>query len=249
MLTQLIASFSDNFKQKTRNPFFGTLILIWIVKNWELVYALFYFDNSLDLDGRINYIKNYYSGVNFYWNLLACIGFAFISLIVSYLLLSFARLLVNYYDDIAVPQLKNLTDSSSIVLKSTFQNLEKEKDELKKKLINEKERRIKAEIEVDELEKKIFQFQNPPNEIKNKRSLSLEEKIVKEINDKGFSTEFHAFITYYNKRGYVNINEVKSTDLIEIITGNGLIRISSDYSKTIFSDLGERVKEEFLKTK
>lgn len=43
---KIFESFVDNIKQKTTNPFFGTLILVWLVRNWELIYTLFNFDKD-----------------------------------------------------------------------------------------------------------------------------------------------------------------------------------------------------------
>ena len=73
---RIIESFVDNIKQKTTNPFFGTLILVWLVRNWELVYTLFNFDNDCTLSDKKQFIRDYYVSKFFWKELLLNIGIA-----------------------------------------------------------------------------------------------------------------------------------------------------------------------------
>lgn len=53
MIEDLFVSFKENIKGKTTNPFFGTLILVWIFHNWRLIYSIFNFDTSSNLDTSV----------------------------------------------------------------------------------------------------------------------------------------------------------------------------------------------------
>ena len=138
MLLELWSSFRDNFRQKSRNPFFGTLIIVWIVKNWKLVYALFYFDDTYTLTKRIEYIELYYKNINFFWNLMYCLWLTVLSLIGSYLLLNLSRLIINLYEKKLTPWIYRITDKNSIVLKTDLEKAQQEVDRLTKKYEDEK---------------------------------------------------------------------------------------------------------------
>ncbi|WP_377717329.1 hypothetical protein [Pseudofulvibacter geojedonensis] len=60
MIKDFLISFRDNFKEKTRNPFLGTYVIVWIVLNWELIYTLFNFDDNYKLENKVAFIKAYY---------------------------------------------------------------------------------------------------------------------------------------------------------------------------------------------
>ncbi len=44
MLDKIWDGIKDNVLQKTTNPFFGTLIAIWLVHNWQFIYTIFNFE-------------------------------------------------------------------------------------------------------------------------------------------------------------------------------------------------------------
>ena len=55
----ITSSFFDNIKDKTTNPFFGTLIFVWLVRNWDLVYTVFNFDSDCNLEDKKEFIRKY----------------------------------------------------------------------------------------------------------------------------------------------------------------------------------------------
>ena len=69
MIKDFLISFRDNFKEKTRNPFLGTYVIVWIVLNWELIYTLFNFDDNYKLENKVAFIKAYYKEQSFIGNL------------------------------------------------------------------------------------------------------------------------------------------------------------------------------------
>ena len=117
MIKDFLISFRDNFKEKTRNPFLGTYLIVWIIRNWELIYTLFNFDENFKLQDKIDFIKTYYSEQSFIGNLLTSVLWAFGLLILTYLLLSISRLITNFSEKQITPWIYKITDSKSIVLK------------------------------------------------------------------------------------------------------------------------------------
>ena len=92
MIQDLIVSFKENIKGKTTNPFFGTLIIVWVFHNWRLMYSLFNFESSSDLKTRLIFLSDYLDAENFLPDLLLCILMTIIVLISTYILLNLSRL-------------------------------------------------------------------------------------------------------------------------------------------------------------
>lgn len=144
MVKDTFNSILDNIKERTTNPFLGTLVVVWLFKNWKLVYSLIYFDTKLTLQDRLKYIEVYFKDTSFTWNLIHTIFLTIGILVVTYLLLSLSRLLSDTYERILLPLISKWTDQSSIVLKTDYQKVIEQVAQLEEKL--EKERLSKAEL-------------------------------------------------------------------------------------------------------
>ena len=106
MIKDFLISFRDNFKEKTRNPFLGTYVIVWIVLNWELIYTLFNFDDNYKLENKVAFIKAYYKEQSFIGNLFKTVLWAFGLLILTYLLLAISRLITNFSEKQITPWIK-----------------------------------------------------------------------------------------------------------------------------------------------
>ena len=53
-------SLVDNYKSKIKNPLIGTIISVWIIHNWRIVYAVFNFDDNCTMQDKINFIDDYF---------------------------------------------------------------------------------------------------------------------------------------------------------------------------------------------
>lgn len=54
-----IKSIGSGFLERIRNPFGTTLILSWTLIHWQLIYSIFNFDDSYNLDRKLKYISTY----------------------------------------------------------------------------------------------------------------------------------------------------------------------------------------------
>lgn len=158
MIKDIVDSFKDNVSQKASNPLLATILIVWTFKNWRLLYGLLFFDKDLKLNDRIDYIDNYYSNVSFYENLGITVIYSFIALVGTYVLLSIARVIVDYYNKVIVPYISKLTDKSSVVLKSEYLILFKQNEELERKYSSERETRIKAKNDLELFETKYAEL-------------------------------------------------------------------------------------------
>lgn len=241
MIKDLLVSFTDNIKQKTSNPFLGTLILVWIVHNFENLYKIIFSGNHYVFDEKLTFLKNLLNPKNFLINLLECIGIAVIVLITTYFLLNLSRLIVNFYEKIITPWIYKITDKSSIVLKSNYDILYSEKERMLKKLESEKEEKLKLESEIALLENKIKSFNE--KESISKDEITIEnDKLVKLLKEKGYLEDFERLIYNINSDVWVDLD-----DSIRYFVTSGLIESISTRSGGIrkykFTDKGLEFQE------
>ena len=185
MIKDLLISFKDNVKAKSTNPFFGTLIIVWTVKNWNLFYALFNFDNDLKLKDKISFIINHFTSKPFWPNLGWSILDSFTVLICSYVLINLARLIINFFEKIVTPVVYKITDKSSIVLKTEYDTIIEKNKKLETKLEEERANRIRQQNEYENLEKRYFEVINTkkaPTDLLSEITSSESSTVVK--NDK-----------------------------------------------------------------
>lgn len=156
MIKDMLVSFKDNFKEKTTNPFLGTYVLVWLFRNWELVFTVLNFDKDFKLKNKVDFIKGYYSSHEFLLDLVINILWAFLILIVTYLLVNLSRFIVNISEKQITPWIYKITDSKSIVLKEVYENLRLERDDLQIRLDQEREARSRSEVRIKSLDSIYF---------------------------------------------------------------------------------------------
>lgn len=201
MIKYTISSFSDNIIQKIRNPFLGTFIIVWVIRNWKFIYSLFYFDSELSLDNRIVIIKTYFKdyGIN---EILITVGYSFLILTTTYVLLNISRLIVNFFDKMVTPEVYKITDKSSVVLKTLYNEKIKKIDELESKVQSERDLRLKAQNENEQLENRIKELLTPKSKLTikkvnesssqrtnvSKKTSLLSKKLINEKKDELFES-------------------------------------------------------------
>jgi hypothetical protein len=129
IMMNITSSFFDNIKDKTTNPFFGTLIFVWLVRNWDLVYTVFNFDNNCNLEDKKDFIRSYYVS-KVVWqeiglNILIALGL----MVLSYALIIVSRLVVNVTNHNIIPRMNEKTVSKLVVNKDRFETVKKTRDE------------------------------------------------------------------------------------------------------------------------
>lgn len=236
MIKDLLVSFRDNFNEKTRNPFLGTYLFVWFVRNWDLVYTLFNFDNEQKLKDKVDYINNYYAQNDFLNNVWTNVYWSFGILVLTYILLNISRFIVNLSEKQLTPWIYKITDSNSIVLKSVYEATRTERDELQTRLDQERESKSRLEVRIKNLEAEIIELTTPKTETKSSGTSNRSEKTNKPINnditillqklkEKGMLKEFIDSSIMINKGEYIN-NDYKPKDyFIEL----GLIKFKSDH--------------------
>ena len=161
MVKDTLNSILDNIKERTTNPFLGTLIVVWLIKNWTLVYSLFYFDSKLKLKERLDYINTYFATHSFLLNMVFVILITLGVLILTYVLLGISRYLTETYERRLVPKISEWTDETSVVLKVDFVKLQEVIKQLELRLEEERILKVAAQNERDEAYSKLIKLQSP----------------------------------------------------------------------------------------
>ncbi|NHM04803.1 hypothetical protein [Flavobacterium celericrescens] len=233
MVKDFLISFSDNFKEKTKNPFLGTYLLVWIIRNWELIYTLFNFDSDCNLNDKKKFIFNYYKNNDFITNLLTNILWAFGLLILTYLLLNLSRFIVNLSEKQLTPWIYKITDSKSIVLKTEYERIRAESDDLQIRLDKERESKSRLEARIKGLEEEIIEIskaklENITTNTSEKKTTRSVKKVdpdsttilLDKLNQKELLQEFLDTCTKINKGNSIPNNYKHSDYFIEL----GLIK-------------------------
>lgn len=262
MIKDIFFSLKDNVKQKTTNPFFGTLIIVWIIHNWKLIFTFFNFENGETLKAKIEFISNYLEPRPFVSNIGVCILITFVVLIGTYFFLNLSRLIVNTFEKRLTPWVYKITDNKSIVLKSRYEKLEKERDLLSQKLDLEREAKLRLQNEISGLEEKLkmlivkpIENIDPEKKIKEE-SENLDNRIFQIINDiekNNYSHLFENIIDDINNSEYIPF--LKFQNVLNYFMRIGIIELDKnakndiESKKYIFTDFGKIVKDKFINVK
>ncbi|MCM4153656.1 hypothetical protein DHD05_18850 [Arenibacter sp. N53] len=211
MIKEFLVSFGDNFREKTRNPFLGTYIFIWFIRNWELIYSLFNFDNSYKLKDKIEFINGYYNTHSFTEGILWNIALTFLVLIITYIVLNMARVIINISEEQIKPWVYKNTDSKSIVLKSIHEQVRNDRDKLQLRLDQERESKSRLEVRIKSLEDEIFEASKQKNEEAQKNKLDKNGNDLDEIEILHDALKSGDLLDFFRKLA-VRINKAEYID-------------------------------------
>lgn len=250
-------SFKENIQNKTTNPFFGTLILVWCAKNWSLLFMVFNFNPNTTLDQKIALVNLHFEANPFIHNLILCVLEALVLIIISYALINLSRLIIEFYDKQVAPWVYKLADNNSIVLKSVHQLVLEQVKILERKVDEERDAKLKIQAEYDKLEKRyseLLEKANTPPSIgvlaNRNEAPSMEaplsakaSRIIEMLGKEGLIEDF-------KKMGVQITNKYKideSNQLIMSLTTNGVVSKgnSDGYGMALYSftTLGQEIHE------
>ncbi len=253
MIKDFFVSFKDNFKEKARNPFLGTYLIVWLIRNWELVYTIFNFDKDQKLNDKVSFIKNYYSGRDFLCNLWTNVYWSFGLLVFTYILLNLSRLIVNLFEKRLTPLIYKITDSKSIVLKSAYEKLRSDKDDLQTRLDLERESKSRLESRIKILEEELVETAKqkaekqtePLNDRKNSNNNSNDSAYImyKKLKEKNLLRDFMDTYVQINKGETIKNDYLPKDYFVELglMTFTRNSEYNSSYKYYILTEDGENV--------
>ncbi|MBO9699243.1 MAG: hypothetical protein J7604_03485 [Sporocytophaga sp.] len=151
MLQEILVQFKENFNQKVKTPFFGALIIVWSVWHWELLYSLFNFDEDCTRVDKIVIIKELLGNYSFCYELGTCLWVTFASLICTYILINFSRLITILFENHLSPLIYKLGDKSMVVTRADFEKEKRISLSFRDKYEGERKERLAIEKERDEM--------------------------------------------------------------------------------------------------
>ncbi|MNK08395.1 hypothetical protein D3C87_263300 [compost metagenome] len=122
----------DYMKSRFTNPILGTLIVVWIFRNFNFIYALFNFDEKVTLTQRVNYISSYFSAHCTWEEVLKNIGIALFVMIITYLVLLISKSISNLYKRF-IDLINSVSDKAAIVSTEKYLRVKGERDQFSKK--------------------------------------------------------------------------------------------------------------------
>jgi len=241
MIKDIILSFKENLKQKSTNPFFGTLILVWVIHNWKFIYTAFNLEQFSTFEEKIAYLESLLNTGPFIRNLLVCIIITFLVIISSYLLINISRLIINLFDKKLTPWVYKITDKSSIVLKSDHIILRSERDTLVKKIEDERDAKLRYRSEIEKLEERLQSNNSDDQEElkienldeKEKVSNSKLEKIVNKIEvDENLKNLFKELINHIYNDEFFEITD-KNKQKVNYLLRNDVIQLKAKHHNNV----------------
>src|SRR5690606_12684257 len=215
-----VKSFFETIKERISNPFFGTLILVLIGRNWELIYSLFNFESSDKRLDRISIINTYFEDKSFVgelaYNLLLTIGL----MLLGYTLIVLTRTLSIWIEYNVMPLITKKVISSEVVPSKQFKDTAKERDDYFDRYENERKRLREIIDDYDTLRENFqktsetFNKLSEEHEKLTQKNIDLEGRIselnerIKEINFK--NSEYKTKNNELNKK----VNQLKDESFV-----------------------------------
>jgi len=253
MFKDTFISVRDNIVKKVTNPFLSTFVGVWIVRNWEFVYSIFFFDDSYSLQTRLATIETYFINYSI-GDALITVSITFGILIITFVFLSISRLIVNFFDKTVTPWTYKITDIGSVVIKENYQALESEISRLENRYQEEKETRLVLRDENERLEKRIGELISGDEEKSESEILEYNEadlgldKIVDMLNESQEKSDVLSIITdirvgeELDKRNSLVRHLVK----FDIITFEEQSQRFREFAKFKVTDFGKKVIDRYL---
>lgn len=195
----------DNIKEKTASPFFSSLIFVWFVRNWDLIFTILYFDKSFTLDEKIKRIDKYYSNKIFICELGTNIFYASLLMVLGYILIIGTKVLINFGENKVIPYFFSKTVSKTVVQKIFFEDLQSKYEANLTEIVAKS--KLLQDIENFNTNLKV-ENKSLVNSIESKESEIMTLKNASEILE--VSSKSLADIIDSQKESYTEINKILS---------------------------------------
>jgi hypothetical protein len=260
-----LTSFVKGLKNKVTNPYFGTLIGVWLVYNYTFVYSVFTFDPDTKLDTRLKLVDKYFKSDVFLSNLLTCIWHALIVLVATYLLLIISRTIVIFFDKrvslwiykvIYSKKIKSIEDFNEVVQLGEMAQKGYEEEQKLRLSLQTEYKQLESAYQTELLKNKELKDSAEKNKVEeNEREEKIREIIKQDLSKS--KLDFGSIPTPVKPDPFEGVDK----DKIETLIGDDkLIKVfnevaiailkkkplidSESYDQLVFLDIVEVVKRE-----
>lgn len=173
-----IRSIGSGFLERIRNPFGVTLIISFCLLHWRLIFALFNFDSSFNLNEKIRYISNYLScqtSGDLIWKPILA---AFIATL-AYLILQILFLAIyTFFQKWGKPSVFWIVDKNKLADRATVETLRKTATNYQKKYEKTYSQLVTVKTEISELNDKLITSEDERNKLNNEFNSFKTERIL-----------------------------------------------------------------------
>lgn len=196
-----ISDLSDSAKSYVKertSALFISIISVWMVRNWPIVYSFFFFDSETKLAARITYFQNYWQKHSFLCELLYSLLIGLFVFMLSQMLSLLGKAIMKLVSDKITPEVLKKVPGSQLVEREKYLSLQDRNNTLEQDLEALREKVVHL---IRENEKQIAQYnanlESKMNEVYNRSIVfvrTLNELYVPDVKDffKHFSES-----TYY----------------------------------------------------
>ncbi len=172
---EVINSFFSNIKDKLTNPYFGTLIIVLLFSHWELLYSIFNFNASQDLNDKISFIQEYISENITWTSFFKDATLALVLMLTGYLVIIVTRSLVIWVEFRLMPIITGVIISKNVVIKSEYDEVVEQREEYFDQYEEQRENVRRFSKTIDEQTEQIKE--------KDENLLEQSNKITQTIRD------------------------------------------------------------------
>lgn len=130
---EYFTSFFQNIKDKLTNPFFGTLIIVLILHHPQFWYSLFNFDEGVNLQQKIIYLREIGSREFSIWEIINDIFCAIFFVIIGYLIVLGTRTLSMWIEFRLMPMITKKIVSENLVMRDEYNEVVKDRNKYSEK--------------------------------------------------------------------------------------------------------------------
>lgn len=247
MVVKFIESTYDSVKDKLKNPFYGTLFIIWVIRNREFIYNVF-FNEDCSSDERLEIIRHQFLNWDSFLKLIGTILISLGLMVLIYISLNLSRFIIEFSERVLKPRIQKLFSETSIVSREEYESVIKQRDHYLKRYNEENKEKLRLQEELDNKLASQQKFEiNYGENLDNPNNIDIIffqdwgeslllgfKKLISEINNHHSAGEVEDNI------GDSILEEFRGRDLIEVYFDGGV-----PYYK--FTPLGIAVKDFFNK--
>lgn len=233
-----INSILDNVKEKVTNPFVGTFIVVWLVRNWELVYTIFNFEKNASLYNKKKFIREFYKDKDLLDEFITNFLISLSLLLIGYVFVIISRVILNVVYHNIIPYFNSKFVSKLVVNKTRFDTVKKARDDYFQKIVDLEEERISLEQS-----NSLLKTKNIENESKINIYIQDKEILERDLSDaKGEILNFKSSLQSVNKKlkdeldSFNNSRDKFNLDIKELNIINSELIEEKEYLDNLLAD-------------
>lgn len=232
-IASILESFGSTAKNRIKNPFFGTLILVWLYRNWKIPFTYLNFNDVTTRGEKIAYYTTFYKDYEYgsLGEVLVCSGYAFLAMLIAMIISHMTKLLTEGNERLLLENLQKIKSKKVLSIDDLENTLDKNK------ALNDSNNELEADnhklrqrIKELEEEKKVSFLNRQPSFVEDKVSLI---DVVDEVHK---HTPLEVYLKFLNFLEYKG----KLETLSKFDNGRELIRLAE---KLKHIEVNHRVKD------